>query len=55
MFFKTTVQKLPGSDELYINLPVNMFEEMGWDSNTSLHWVINEDGNVCIRPLDEGE
>lgn len=55
MHVKTTVQKVPGSDELYINLPENMFTAMGWDANTKLTWVIADNGVISIRPLDESE
>jgi hypothetical protein len=50
MIYTTTVKALEGrEDELYIDLPVALFTEMGWNENTNLIWVVNEDGDVRIR------
>lgn len=47
---KAVVKYIEGLDDLYIDLPGALFAEMGWDENTRLMWVINDNGNVCIRP-----
>ena len=44
------VKTIEGLDDLYIDLPGSLFKEMGWDENTKLMWVINDNGNVCLRP-----
>jgi hypothetical protein len=50
MIYKSTIKAVPGQeDELYIDLPVALFTEMGWNENTNLIWVVNEDGDVRIR------
>lgn len=50
MSYSVKVQRVPYGGDLYIDIPVNMFEEMGWDSNTKLMWVIAGNGDVTIRP-----
>ena len=47
---KAIVKTIEGLDDLYIDLPGALFAEMGWDENTTLMWVINDNGNVCILP-----
>ena len=50
MIYKSTIKAVSGQeDELYIDLPIALFTEMGWNENTSLIWVVNEDGDVRIR------
>jgi hypothetical protein len=49
MIYKTTVKAIDGQDDLYIELPIDLFTDMGWDENTTLIWVVNEDGDVRIR------
>ena len=49
MSYSVTVKRVPHLDDLYIDIPNNMFEEMGWDLNTPQVWVINDDGTVVIR------
>lgn len=44
------VKRVPYGNDLYIDVPVNMFEEMGWNSDTKLMWVIADNGDVTIRP-----
>jgi hypothetical protein len=46
----SVVKYIEGLDDLYIDLPGALFAEMGWDENTKLMWVINDNGNVCLRP-----
>ena len=50
MIFKTTIKAIDGQEDgLYIDLPIDLFTQMGWDENTNLIWVVNEDGDVRIR------
>lgn len=34
--------------ELYVVLPDEMLDELGWDLNTELIYEINEDGSVMV-------
>jgi hypothetical protein len=47
---KAIVKTIEGLDDLYIDLPGALFAEMGWGANTTLMWIINDNGNVCLRP-----
>lgn len=55
MEINVKVRKVPHGDDLYIDIPVNMFEEMGWTLSTPLVWVINDDGSVVIREMRESD
>ena len=55
MEINVKVRKVPHSDDLYIDIPVNMFEEMGWTLSTPLVWVINDDSSVVIREMRESD
>lgn len=44
-----------GTGDLYIDLPVPLFNDLGWDENTPLEWVITEDGRVVLRKLESTE
>jgi hypothetical protein len=35
--------------ELYIELPNELMEEMGWDENTELVWTVYDDGKIGLR------
>jgi len=35
--------------ELYIELPDELMEEMGWDENTELVWTVYDDGKIGLR------
>ncbi len=35
--------------ELYIELPDERMEEMGWDENTELVWTVYDDGKIGLR------
>lgn len=47
---KAIVKKIEGLDDLYIDIPGSLFNEMGWDENTKLMWFMDDLGRVCIRP-----
>lgn len=55
MEYSVKVRKVPHGDDLYIDIPVNMFEEMGWDLSTPLVWDIGDDGTVVIRVPRESD
>ena len=35
--------------ELYIELPDELMEEMGWDIDTELVWTVYDDGKIGLR------
>ena len=35
--------------ELYIELPDDLLEEMGWDIDTELVWTVYDDGKIGLR------
>jgi hypothetical protein len=35
--------------ELYIELPDELMEEMGWDENTELVWTVYDEGKIGLR------
>lgn len=35
--------------DLYIDLPDELMEEMGWDENTELVWTVADDGTIGLR------
>lgn len=35
--------------ELYIELPDDFLRKTGWDEDTELVWIINEDGTLELR------
>jgi hypothetical protein len=39
--------------ELYIDLPPEMMEEMGWNEDTILEWRIFEDGTVALGKAND--
>lgn len=45
---RMTVQE-DENGELYIELPDDLLEEMGWDENTELVWTVADDGTIGLR------
>jgi len=42
------------SGDLYITLPDDLMEEMGWDEGTLLEWIIDEEAEIYeLRELKE--
>jgi bifunctional DNA-binding transcriptional regulator/antitoxin component of YhaV-PrlF toxin-antitoxin module len=35
--------------ELYIELPDELMEKMGWDEDTELVWTVYDDGKIGLR------
>ena len=35
--------------ELYIELPDQLMEELGWDIDTELVWTVYDDGKIGLR------
>lgn len=45
---KFTIQE-DENGELYIELPQDLLEELGWDYTTDLIWTVNDDGTIALR------
>ncbi len=45
---KFTIQE-DENGELYIELPQDLLDEMGWDYTTDLTWTVNDDGTIGLR------
>lgn len=43
------VVKEDENGDLYIDLPDELMEEMGWDENTELVWTVADDGTIGLR------
>lgn len=39
--------------EYYLVFPDMLLESMGWDENTTLEWVNNNDGTFSIKKVEE--
>jgi len=46
---KTLVVEEAVDGELYIQLPDDLLESMGWDDNTELMWTVHDDGKIELR------
>jgi antitoxin component of MazEF toxin-antitoxin module len=43
------IVKEDDNGELYIDLPDELMEEMGWDIDTELVWTVADDGTIGLR------
>lgn len=48
-----TIVKQTEDGELYIDLPQEMMEAMGWDEDTVLEWRVYEDGTVALGKAND--
>lgn len=48
-----TLVKQTEDGELYIDLPPEMMEAMGWDEDTILEWRVYEDGTIGLGKADD--
>jgi len=39
--------------EAYIQLPIEMIEELGWNTKTPLEWTENDDGTISLTKVEE--
>jgi bifunctional DNA-binding transcriptional regulator/antitoxin component of YhaV-PrlF toxin-antitoxin module len=46
--YTAIVKQLP-DESLYIDLPPELLAELGWDENTELVWIIQDDGRIILR------
>lgn len=49
----SSIVKESEDGELYIDLPPEMMEALGWDENTVLVWRIFEDGTIALGKADD--
>jgi hypothetical protein len=49
----STIVKENADGELYIDLPQEMMEAMGWDEDTVLEWRVFEDGTVALGKAND--
>lgn len=49
----STIVKESADGELYIDLPPEMMEAMGWDEDTVLEWRVYEDGTVALGKAND--
>ena len=45
----TVVVQEDENGELYIELPPDLIEQLGWDENTEVLWVVEDDGKIILR------
>lgn len=48
-----TIVKQTEDGELYIDLPQEMMEAMGWDEDTVLEWRVYEDGTAALGKAND--
>ena len=39
--------------DLYIELPDGLMGQMGWDENSTLEWVMKENGSIVLKLAEE--
>jgi hypothetical protein len=49
----TTIVKETEDGELYIDLPQETMEAMGWDENTLLEWRVYDDGTIALGKAND--
>lgn len=49
----STIVKENADGELYIDLPQEMMEAMGWDEDTVLEWRVYDDGTVALGKAND--
>jgi len=49
------IVKEDDNGELYIDLPDELMEEMGWDIDTELVWTVYDDGKIGLRKKENDD
>lgn len=49
----SSVVKETEDGELYIDLPPEMMEAMGWDEDTILEWRVYDDGTIVLGKAND--
>ena len=52
---KIEIQKYPDSDDLFIELPPDVLKRLGWNTDTELQWIDNNDGSIMLKQHDPVE
>lgn len=47
------VQENEETNELYLEFPVELLNQMGWVEGDDLEWIDNKDGSWSIKKADE--
>lgn len=45
----TTVVKQDDDGELYIDLPHEVMDQLGWSNYDDLEWIIEDNGKILLR------
>jgi bifunctional DNA-binding transcriptional regulator/antitoxin component of YhaV-PrlF toxin-antitoxin module len=53
--FHTTTVKEDESGELYIELPTEMTERLGWNETTDLVWIVEAGGKIILRKRETND
>lgn len=40
------------SDDLYLPLPADMLDQLGWNEGTIIYWIDNKDGTYTLTNKD---
>lgn len=49
----STLVKQTEDGELYIDLPPEMMEALGWNEDTVLEWRVYDDGTIALGKADD--
>jgi len=49
----STLVKQTEDGELYIDLPPELMEALGWDEETVLEWRVYDDGTIALGKADD--
>ena len=45
----STIVKQDDDGELYIELPPEVMDQLGWSNYDDLEWIVEEDGKILLR------
>ena len=45
----STIVKQDDDGELYIELPPELLDQLGWSIGDDLEWIVEEDGKILLR------
>jgi len=55
MSFLTTVQQYDDSEDLYIEIPEQIIEELGWEVGDTLNWDIEKGNTIVLTKVQDTE
>lgn len=50
---KTEIKKHPDTDDLFFEIPPDVLRRLGWNIDTELQWIDNNDGSVMLKKRDD--